>query len=147
MFLAHSDTVLSLDVIDDLMVSSSKDKTIKLWQMKENDNKTFSYHLIATFKGHLESIGCVALAPKTTSIFISGSSDQSIKVWSVKNAMKTYQKQKKFSNKTKNSIVIANALRSIPAHEKDINALKFSPNEKLFASASQDKTIKVISFF
>lgn len=29
------------------------------------------------------------------------------------------------------------------AHEKDINALAVSPNDKLFASGSQDKTIKI----
>ena len=139
MFLAHNDTVLSIDAIDDLLITSSKDKTIKLWKMRE---KEISYELVATFKGHLESIGCVALSPKTTSFFISGSVDKSIKVWSVKQAMKSFQKQIKISGK-KEPLIIANALRSIFAHEKDINALKFSPNEKLFASASQDKSIKV----
>ena len=39
---------------------------------------------------------------------------------------------------------ISNAKRSMFAHEKDINAIRFSPNEKLIASASQDRLIKVI---
>jgi U3 small nucleolar RNA-associated protein 13 len=141
MFAAHSDTVLSIDAIDDLLISSSKDKTIKLWKLKEKDS---SYQLIGTFTGHLESVGCVALAPKTTSFFISGSVDKSIKVWSLKQAMKTFQKQKKILPKKKEALEISNALRSIYAHEKDINAVKFAPNEKIFASASQDRTIKVI---
>ena len=143
MFIAHSDIVLSIDVIDDLLISSSNDKTIELWKMKE---KEIAYEEIATFKGHLESIGCVALAPKTLSFFISGSVDKSIKVWSIKQTMKTFQKQKKILGK-KEPITVANALRSIFAHEKDINSLKFSPNEKLFASASQDKSIKVFIKF
>ena len=29
------------------------------------------------------------------------------------------------------------------AHDKDINIVKYSPNEKLIASASQDRTIKI----
>ena len=33
---------------------------------------------------------------------------------------------------------------SVLAHEKDINALAVAPNDKLIASASADKTIKVI---
>ena len=133
MFTAHSETVLSVDAIDDLLISSSKDKSIKLWKIKEKETDP-QYQLIATFTGHLESVGCVAIAPKTTSFFISGSVDKS---------MKTFQKQKKVSTKKKESLEVSNALRSIYAHEKDINALKFAPNEKFFASASQDKTIKV----
>lgn len=136
---AHSDIVLSIDFIDDLLISSSKDKTIKLW--KYSDKKKI-FQPIAVYEGHLEAIGCVAIAPKTKSFLISGSSDKSIKVWSIKHAIKTFHKQKKLE-KQKTAIKISNALRNIYAHEKDINALKFSPNEKFFASASQDKTIKV----
>ena len=143
MFTAHSETVLSVDAIDDILISSSKDKSIKLWKLNEQENLT-PYQLIATFTGHLESVGCVAIAPRTTSFFISGSVDKSIKVWSIKQAMKNHQTQKKASAKKKEDLEISNALRSIYAHEKDINALKFAPNEKFFASASQDKTIKVL---
>lgn len=141
LFEAHEDTVLSIDFIDDLLISSSKDKTIRLWKY-DDKSKPAKFVLIAAYQGHLEAIGCVALAPKTTSFFLSGSSDKSIKVWSVKQGIKTFQKQKKIDKK-KEFVVISQALRNIFAHEKDINSLKFSPNEKLFASASQDKTIKV----
>lgn len=36
-----------------------------------------------------------------------------------------------------------NVLNSVRAHEKDINNVTISPNDKLIATASQDKTAKV----
>lgn len=32
---------------------------------------------------------------------------------------------------------------AVAAHDKDVNALAFSPNDSLLATASQDKTIKL----
>jgi U3 small nucleolar RNA-associated protein 13 len=42
------------------------------------------------------------------------------------------------------SVTMTSSL-SVLAHEKDINALAVAPNDKLIASASADKTIKVSS--
>ena len=33
--------------------------------------------------------------------------------------------------------------RTVVAHEKEINVVKYSPNEKLIATGSQDKGIKI----
>lgn len=40
-------------------------------------------------------------------------------------------------------VVAATTLRAVKAHDKDINCLAVSPNDKLIASASQDKLVKV----
>lgn len=40
-------------------------------------------------------------------------------------------------------VTISQALRTTIPHEKDINCVRFSPNDKLVASASQDRLIKV----
>lgn len=36
-----------------------------------------------------------------------------------------------------------NAINTVKAHEKDINTVMVSPNDKLIATGSQDKTAKV----
>ncbi len=38
---------------------------------------------------------------------------------------------------------VTTAKNTVLAHDKDINCVKFSPNEKLIATASQDRSIKV----
>jgi len=38
---------------------------------------------------------------------------------------------------------ITNAEMTIMAHQKYINAVRISPNDKLIATSSQDKTIKI----
>ena len=95
-------------------------------------------------KGHLESVGTIALAPKTKKFFVSGSSDKNIKIWDVDIVFQSLKKKKNVEKNEENSIIkVKNALRTVYSHEKDINCIKISPNEKLIASASQDRLIKV----
>lgn len=84
--------------------------------------------------GHLDSVNTISLSPKTTNFFISGSADKSIKIWNIENVKKSKKLEQEEGGE---------AIRSIFAHEKDINVVKFAPNEKIFASGSQDKSIKV----
>jgi U3 small nucleolar RNA-associated protein 13 len=37
------------------------------------------------------------------------------------------------------------SVQTVIGHEKDINSIAVAPNDKLIASASQDKTIKVLN--
>jgi WD40 repeat protein len=57
------------------IVSSSDDKTIKLWDIK-------SAKLIKTFKGHTDNIKAVSITPDGKNI-ISGSDDYTIKLWDI----------------------------------------------------------------
>ena len=40
-------------------------------------------------------------------------------------------------------IIIKQAEMTVMGHQKSINCVKFSPNDKLIASGSQDKTVKI----
>ncbi|KAK3988610.1 WD40-repeat-containing domain protein [Cladorrhinum sp. PSN332] len=137
----HEDLVMSLDVdwSGHWVASGAKDNTARLWRV---DPATNSYECYAVFTGHLESVGAVAL-PKTVppedseafqnpldhppAFLISGSQDRFVQKRDI---------PRQSSKKEPTS------LRRL-AHEKDINALDVSPNGRLFASASQDKTVKI----
>lgn len=138
----HEDIVMSLDVdwSGHWVASGAKDNTARLWRADPANN---SYTCYAVFTGHIESVGAVAL-PKTIpqedsdayknpldhppAFLISGSQDRFV--------------QKRQIPRPSQKGDVSSGLRRL-AHEKDINALDVSPSGKLFASASQDKTVKI----
>jgi len=144
----HDEIVITLDVdwSGHWIATGAKDNTARVWRV-DPENK--SYICWATFSGHAESLGAVAL-PKAVpaessaartdplhhppAFLITGSQDQTIKKWEIPR-----QRQEK-GQKT--------AVRSAftrKAHDKDINAIAVQSSGVLFASASQDKTVKIWS--
>lgn len=114
----HSDIVIAIDVLGPWLVSASKDKTARLWDTRTNECK-------AVFSGHTGAIGAIALSrsgplPK---FVLSGSQDLTIKRWGAD----------------------GNAVYTRKAHDKDINALDVSKDDKYFATGSQDRLAKVFS--
>ena len=68
---------------------------------------------------------------------VSGSIDLTIKVWNLpKDLMSSH-------HQTTEEIPALSVHATEKAHDKDINSLAISPNDKLIASASQDRTAKV----
>ncbi|KAI5461356.1 WD40-repeat-containing domain protein [Mariannaea sp. PMI_226] len=144
----HDDIIISLDIdwSGHWIATGAKDNTAKLWRV---DPEHDSYTCWATFSGHAESLGAVAL-PKTVppessaarldplshppAFLLTGSQDQTIKKWEVPRVA-----QKK-GQKTG-----SRAAFTRKAHDKDINAINVHHSSQLFASASQDKTVKIWS--
>jgi U3 small nucleolar RNA-associated protein 13 len=139
----HDDIIISMDSdwSGHWLATGSKDNTARLWRL---DPATSSYESYATFTGHAESLGAVALPRNTPSkdtpafatplehppsFLITGSQDKTIKRWDIP--------------KTANAKTRAAYTRK--AHDKDINALATNPASTLFASASQDRTVKIWS--
>lgn len=118
------------------LVSVSKDKSVKLWDVQ-------SEKCIATCIGHTEAIGAVAMSQKAAAFasgdayFVTGSADKILKKWSMKGLKSFYGDGSEYTQ----PLNVANC----KAHEKDINTLAISPNDRLIASGSQDKTIKIWS--
>ncbi|KAK2593860.1 U3 small nucleolar RNA-associated protein 13 [Conoideocrella luteorostrata] len=142
----HEDIVISLDIdwSGHWVATGAKDNTARLWRVDPANN---SYTCWATFSGHAESIGAVAL-PKTIPVenssartspldhppafLVTGSQDQTIKKWDIARQPQQHGSKPRahFTRK---------------AHEKDINAINVHHSNSLFASASQDKTVKIWS--
>ena len=123
------------------LATGAKDNTARIWRIDQGSN---SYEHWATFTGHAESIGAIALPQvvpsnskpsnqpsleRPPSVLLTGSNDRTIKRWMI----------------PENAGSGAKALYTRKAHEKDINAIAISPFSQHFASASQDRTIKIWS--
>jgi U3 small nucleolar RNA-associated protein 13 len=123
----HSDIVLALATSKanpDLMLSGSKDNKIRLWSF---DGASMS--CVGVGLRHAGSVGSVAFSNTGTNFFVSVSQDTCLKLWEVPT---------KFETDT-----IMNCTRTEVAHQKDINCVAVSPNDKIIATASQDKTAKL----
>jgi U3 small nucleolar RNA-associated protein 13 len=139
----HSDIIITIstDWSGHWLATGAKDNTAKLWRLDPSHD---SYTCYATFTGHAESIGAVALPNASPQIgskeynspldhppkfLITGSQDKTIKQWDISS----------IANKA------PRAAYTRKAHDKDINAIatSYSSSAPLFASASQDRTVKI----
>jgi U3 small nucleolar RNA-associated protein 13 len=139
----HEDIVICLDVdwSGHWLVTGAKDNTARLWRL---DPENESYTCAAVLTGHAESLGAIALPhsiPQESSAaytdplshppsyIVTGSQDRTVKRWDITREMKQ-KLRAKYTRK---------------AHDKDINAIDIDPSGTLFASASQDRTVKIYS--
>ncbi|KAF3804470.1 putative U3 small nucleolar RNA-associated protein 13 [Colletotrichum gloeosporioides] len=142
----HDDIIVSLDIdwSGYWVATGAKDNTARLWRIDPENN---SFTCYATFTGHTESIGAVALPkqpPQESSaqfkdplshpppFLLTGSQDQTVKKWDIP---REAQQGKKGGR----------AVFTRKAHDKDINAMDVHPSGQLFASSSQDKMVKIWS--
>lgn len=145
----HEDIIICLDVdwSGCWLATGAKDNTARLWRI---DQANRSFRQVATFTGHAESIGAIALpsnppphgSPASISplenpppFLLTGSQDRTVKKWEIARTHKS----------KKDSQAAPRALYTRKAHDKDINAISTNHNSTLFASASQDRTVKVWS--
>jgi U3 small nucleolar RNA-associated protein 13 len=144
----HTDLVICLSVYIDsnndkcYLASSSKDSTIKIWELsfdnqqkEQSDSNNGTFTCVANAASHSQDVSALCFSRLGFDFLVSGSIDTTIKLWSLENIKKNSQEK-----------VNLRVLNTIKAHEKDVNYLTISPNDKLLASGSSDKTAKVILF-
>eukprot|EP01114_Cavostelium_apophysatum_P021718 TRINITY_DN7651_c0_g1_i2.p1 TRINITY_DN7651_c0_g1~~TRINITY_DN7651_c0_g1_i2.p1 ORF type:complete len:878 (-),score=259.44 TRINITY_DN7651_c0_g1_i2:6-2639(-) len=127
----HTALVLCLDsnANASLLASGSKDHAARVWTTSGD-----SFRCMAVCTGHTEPVTAVAFGRKSAAVLFTASNDMTIKCWNIEDAI---------SGESEETKEITAAVFSQKAHEKDINTLAVSPNDKLLASGSQDRTIKL----
>uniref|UniRef100_A0A671N5M8 Uncharacterized protein n=1 Tax=Sinocyclocheilus anshuiensis TaxID=1608454 RepID=A0A671N5M8_9TELE len=130
----HTDTILSIDVFrkGSMFASCAKDKSLRLWKM---DLKSGRVHCVAQGSGHSNAVGSVACSRLKKGFLVSGSQDCTIKMWDLPDPLPDVGCEP----------VLMTARLTERAHDKDVNSVTISPNDKLLASGSQDRTAKLWS--
>ncbi|KAK6639171.1 hypothetical protein RUM43_007441 [Polyplax serrata] len=130
----HTDIVLTLTsslANHCWMLSGGKDNTIRLWELNPtNENMT----CIGIGCRHTASVSSLSMSQMSTDFFYSTSQDTTLKLWTIQPLQSNEAKQNDYKLMVKSTEV---------AHQKDINTVAISPNDKLIATGSQDKTIKI----
>lgn len=128
----HSQAVIALAVCDDILVSGSRDHSLRIWTRNCNSNCNISHCNSLVLEGHTDSVSCVAICRASsqpgTYLIASASADLTVKLWHFDSTNGTCQSS-----------------WTVKAHEKEINALCFAPCSKMLISAAQDKTIRIWS--
>ncbi|KAH6725060.1 beta transducin-like protein HET-D2Y [Leptodontidium sp. MPI-SDFR-AT-0119] len=112
----HSGSVRSVAFSPDskLVVSSSRDKTIRLWD-------AVTGAAIQTLEGHSDQVRSVAFSPDGK-LVVSGSGDRTVRLWNA---------------------VTGTALQTIKGHSGRVSSVAFSPDGKIIVSGSDDKTVRL----
>ncbi|KAJ2556893.1 U3 small nucleolar RNA-associated protein [Coemansia sp. RSA 1933] len=143
----HKDIILCLDVHEDgfIMATGSKDNTAMVWMVNMSLPPSQRIVCIATAVGHTKAVGAVCLAQGADCAFmVSGSEDRTVKMWDLSPLRKMFENPQHAPVLVENSGPIKlSSLYTFQAHDKDINSIRISPNNDIFATGSQDKTAKV----
>jgi WD40 repeat protein/energy-coupling factor transporter ATP-binding protein EcfA2 len=129
----HADAVDAVAVTPDgkHAISGSGDNTFKVWDIESGEEiQTFKGHtswvyavipILKVLKDYLRSVDVVAVTPDGKHA-ISGSSDNTLRVWDIKSG---------------------NKLRRLKGHTGVVSAVAVTPDGKHTISASRDKTLRV----
>lgn len=118
----HTEAVISMASSTDYLVAGSRDHTATVWKLVDR-----AYQKTSTLLGHTDVVSAVAVSQRKTAAAAAatGSADMTLKAWSIDGHGR------------------ASARWTVKAHEKDINSIVITPNDKYILSASQDKTAKI----
>ncbi|KFP83408.1 Transducin beta-like 3, partial [Acanthisitta chloris] len=134
----HTDTILALDVFKKglMFVTCAKDKSIRVWRM----GKAGRVMCVGLGLGHAHGVGAVACSRLKQSFIVTSSQDCTIKIWNIPESLTS-----KARAALPSSPETLHARVTEKGHDKDINSVAVSPNDKLLATGSQDRVAKLWS--
>uniref|UniRef100_A0A383VI50 U3 small nucleolar RNA-associated protein 13 C-terminal domain-containing protein n=1 Tax=Tetradesmus obliquus TaxID=3088 RepID=A0A383VI50_TETOB len=140
----HRDIVLCLDAVRpaagvELLASGAKDCEVRVWDPS-------SGACLAVAAGHVAAVTAVAWSKaksKGGRYLASGGADKLLKLWDTSKLVAAAAAAAGDDGAAPQQQVAVSTLAAVAAHDKDVNALAFSPNDALLATGSQDKTIKL----
>ena len=105
-----------------------------LWKL---DVGSDTLRCLATGRGHTAAIGGLVFSRLRSSFLVTGSNDLTLKLWRLPANLGAASEEDKVK------VVTLEARLTERGHDKDVNAVAVSPNDRMLASGSQDKTVKV----
>lgn len=140
----HQSTILCMDYSGSndgcWLATGSKDNTARVWAIdfsRSLDEQQQQVWCVGECVGHAESVSAIGLSRKQFQFMITGSEDCTIKRWDLIPLLSQR------SNDDQHRSMKLKAVYTHKAHEKDINSIAIAPNDRFFATGSQDKTVKL----
>ncbi|KAF4792020.1 Transducin beta-like protein 3 [Turdus rufiventris] len=134
----HTETILALDVFRKglMFVTCAKDRSIRVWRM----GRAGRVSCVGLGLGHAHGVGAVSCSRLKESFVVTSSQDCTIKIWNIPESL---------TSKAKAALISSpeplHARVTERGHNKDINSVAVSPNDKLLATGSQDRLAKLWS--
>lgn len=109
-----------------------------------NFTKIKYFRCLAIGKRHTGSVGSVSFFQTTQFWSVSASQDTCLKLWEIPKSINSSDKKKvEEAMDTGDEPISLQCKQTAIAHQKEINNVSVSPNDKIVATASQDKTVKL----
>lgn len=160
--LTNPKAVGKANVADAYLATSSRDKSARVWRRSRVSGK---WACMALAEGHTDAVGAVAISPRTAAgqfFIVTGAADRTIKLWSLDQAQKVAEKEARSQAEAEtlpsaeeeswsarmdtgenSDVAMLSAKWTMLAHEKDVNAVAISPDSRLVATGSQDRSLKL----
>lgn len=118
--IGHNESLygIAFHPVKDIIATSSRDGTVKLWDSTNGRE-------LSTLKGHTDMIMRVTFSPGDGDLLASSSFDGTAKLWNVQNENHPRE------------------ILTLYGHDKPVIDVSFSPDQKLLATSSIDKTIRI----